>query len=261
MRERQEHKMATIVVIEDHPPSREFLTDLLRSKSHHVLEAADGAEGLEVVRRERPDLVFSDILMPTMDGFEFARRVREDPAIASTPLIFYTASYHSPEAERLAASCGVARFLTKPSASKDILAAVDEFLAGRGFVTAPASAEDFDRQHVRLVTDELARNVGELKLTTQRLDALVKLGVELSSQRDAARLFDRLCAGARELIGSSHACVAVLDDADETRVRHHATSGLGPESRSRLKPQPVQDGIVGRIARDATALRIAGQAM
>src|ERR1051325_9683091 len=101
--------MPKILVIEDDPPGREFLSQLLRYRDFTVLEASHGAEGLDLARRERPDLVISDIVMPTMDGFELARQLRGGPDLATTPIVFYTASYHGAEAMLLAETCGVAR--------------------------------------------------------------------------------------------------------------------------------------------------------
>ena len=59
----------------------------------HGNEAADGASALEKVRAEKPDLVTTDILMPTMDGFEFVQRVRKQAEPAATKVIFYIATY------------------------------------------------------------------------------------------------------------------------------------------------------------------------
>ncbi len=90
--------MATILIVDDRLANREFLVTLLGYAGHRLLQAADGAEALAIVRAEHPDLVIADILMPTMDGYEFVRRIRADPAIAATPVIFYTAHYHEREA-------------------------------------------------------------------------------------------------------------------------------------------------------------------
>lgn len=65
--------MATILVVDDHPINREFLVTLLRYRGHSLLQAADGAEALQVARAAHPDLIISDILMPTMDGYELVR--------------------------------------------------------------------------------------------------------------------------------------------------------------------------------------------
>src|SRR2546429_5758373 len=82
--------MATILIVDDRPTNRQFLLTLLGYSDHRLLEAANGAEALERVRTERPDLVITDILMPTMDGYEFVRHLRADPDLASLPVIFYT---------------------------------------------------------------------------------------------------------------------------------------------------------------------------
>src|SRR5260221_14750194 len=105
--------MATILIVDDRPTNREFLLTLLGYGGHRLLEAADGAEALAVAKAERPDLVIADILMPTMDGYEFVRRLRTDPAISATPVIFCTAHYHEQEARNLARACGVSHILTK----------------------------------------------------------------------------------------------------------------------------------------------------
>ena len=64
--------MATILIVDDRPTNRQFLLTLLGYTAHRLLEAADGAQALEVTRAERPDLVITDILMPTMDGYHQA---------------------------------------------------------------------------------------------------------------------------------------------------------------------------------------------
>ena len=98
----QAARAATILVVDDRPTNRQFLSTLLGYGGHRLLEAADGAEALRLVRAEHPDLVISDILMPTMDGFEFAKSVRADPDVAATKIVFYTATYRATEATLLA---------------------------------------------------------------------------------------------------------------------------------------------------------------
>src|SRR5690349_2518517 len=89
---------ATILVVDDHMPSRQFLTSLLGYQGYRVLEASDGLQGLQIVRAERPDLIVSDILMPTMDGYEFVRQLRNDPDISRTKVVFCTAMYRTDQA-------------------------------------------------------------------------------------------------------------------------------------------------------------------
>ena len=121
-------RTATILTVDDRPENRSFLTTLLAYRGHRLLEAADGAEALEVARAGRPDLIVADILMPTMDGFELVRQLRADPATAAIPVIFYTAAYQVEESHALAEAGGVVRHLAKPSDPEVILRAVDEAL-------------------------------------------------------------------------------------------------------------------------------------
>lgn len=120
--------MATILVVDDHPINREFLTSLFGIAGHQVVEAADGAQALHATRAQAPDLIFADILMPVMDGIELARCLRADPSLAAIPVIFYTATYRVCEARELAAPYGIAAILAKPSEPQVILDAVSAVL-------------------------------------------------------------------------------------------------------------------------------------
>ena len=109
--------MAKILIVDDRPLNREFLVTLLGYGDHCLLEASDGAEALELIRTERPDLVITDILMPTVDGYELVSRLRAEPSLADTRVIFYTATYRTPE-PYLAEDCGVSAVLAKPRRRK-----------------------------------------------------------------------------------------------------------------------------------------------
>ena len=106
--------MAKVLVVDDRPLNRELLRTLLHYQQHEVLEAGEGREALSVARAHAPDLVITDILMPTMDGYEFVRQLRADTQLAETRLIFYTASYKTKEAHQMARVCRVEHLLFKP---------------------------------------------------------------------------------------------------------------------------------------------------
>src|SRR5690349_7964502 len=106
--------MATILIVDDRPTNRELLVTLLGYAGHHALEATNGEEGLNVARAKRPDLIITDIVMPKMDGYEFARQIRADASISQTQIIFYTSSYIVTETRRLAEACGVSLVVGKP---------------------------------------------------------------------------------------------------------------------------------------------------
>lgn len=80
----------TVLVVEDHEDVRIFIREVLED-TYHVIEASNGAEALERVTGQLPDLIIADIMMPEMDGITFNRKIKEDPGTASVPVIFLTA--------------------------------------------------------------------------------------------------------------------------------------------------------------------------
>src|SRR5438270_11268056 len=76
-----------ILIVEDQEDLRGILRDLLTGSGYEVAEAADGRDGVAKAKSERPDLILMDIQLPILDGYETTRQIREDPNIATTPII------------------------------------------------------------------------------------------------------------------------------------------------------------------------------
>src|ERR1700744_5566756 len=100
--------MPKILIVDDNAMNRKLLASVLHHEGYETVEAVDGKDALETLRTTRPQLVMSDILMPTMDGYEFVRQLRADAEFGVTPVIFHTAHYHEREAQRLPGVWGVA---------------------------------------------------------------------------------------------------------------------------------------------------------
>jgi signal transduction histidine kinase len=167
-----------ILIVEDQPANRNLLQKLMVRRGSHVLLASDGQEGLAVARRERPSLVIADVLMPRMDGYEFVRQLRQDPAIANTKVIYYTGNYAESEARKLAEACGVSRVMDKAAEPSEILRIVEEVLgSGPNHKPAPIKT-DFDREHLRLLTDKLSQKVNELESLNRELEERVAARTE-----------------------------------------------------------------------------------
>ncbi len=169
--------MATILIVDDRSTNRELLVTLLGYAGHHLLEAADGEAGLAIARAERPDLIITDIVMPKMDGYEFAHQVRADPVISKIQIIFHTSSYIVEETRRLAEACGVSLVISKPIEPQPFLEQIQTALATTTVTEVQPRPEDFHHEHMRLLTDTLANKVEELEEeAAERRQAEEKLG-------------------------------------------------------------------------------------
>ena len=114
--------MTHVLIVEDHAENRDLLKLLLEVNGYRVTTAGDGLEALAAARRDPPDAVVSDALMPKMDGFALCRAWMQDAALKAIPFIFYSATYVRPDDEQFAAALGAVRYLIKPLEAKVFLA-------------------------------------------------------------------------------------------------------------------------------------------
>ena len=248
--------MPTILIADDNQSNREFLMTLLGYSGHRLLEAENGAQALELARLEHPDLIISDILMPVMDGYVFARELREDPALESTPVIFYTATYQAREARALANAAGVQYVLSKPAEPQAILDLVDRAL---GKAPVPVShAEIVTKQlldPLQVVSAKLTAKMGELGGLNQRLSQLVALGIEIGAERNPRFLLEKFCERARNIMNAEFAAVGILANDGQT-LQHFITSGMDPEAVTRLGTLPTGKGILGILLNEHQPIRL-----
>ena len=106
--------MSHVLIVEDHEENRNLLKILLEANSYRVTGAGDGLEALAAARRDPPDVVVSDVLMPNMDGFALCRAWMQDDELKTIPFIFYSATFVRPEDEQLGTALGAVRYLIKP---------------------------------------------------------------------------------------------------------------------------------------------------
>jgi CheY-like chemotaxis protein len=105
--------MATVLVIDDEATIRDNLVRFLRLEGHNAIEAPDGLAGLAVIKAAPPDLIFCDVMMPHMDGFEVLAALQEDSAHRQIPFVFLSASAE-PERLEQAMLRGASNYVTKP---------------------------------------------------------------------------------------------------------------------------------------------------
>jgi CheY-like chemotaxis protein len=118
-----------LLVVEDIPDILRLLDATLKFKGYRVVTATNGQEALEVIQRERPAIIITDILMPKMDGFSLVHRLRINPETRDIPVVFLTATYVAPEDKAFALTIGVSRFIEKPVNFEQFLPTIAEIMA------------------------------------------------------------------------------------------------------------------------------------
>src|SRR5690349_15460580 len=125
-----------LLIVEDVPDILRLLEETLKFKGYQAATARNGQEALEMIHRERPAMVITDIMMPKLDGFGLVHRLRLDPETRDIPVIFLTATYVALEDKAFALNIGVTRFIEKPVNFDKFLETIDQLLT-QGISTTP----------------------------------------------------------------------------------------------------------------------------
>jgi two-component system response regulator VicR len=117
-----------VVCIEDEPEMIDLVRLILGRKGFEVIGADGGIEGLETVKREKPDLVLLDLMMPDMDGWEVYQQVKADPELKEIPVIVVTAKAQSIDKVLGLHIAKVDDYITKPFGPQELLESVEKIL-------------------------------------------------------------------------------------------------------------------------------------
>ena len=120
-------KTPVILVVDDNRENLELLEAYLEDINCKTIAAYDGPEALEIIKKDNPDLILLDIMMPKMSGFEVCRRVKNDPSTAHIPIIMVTALNEFGDMQR-AVDCGTDDFVSKPVNKLEMLTRVKTML-------------------------------------------------------------------------------------------------------------------------------------
>ena len=116
--------MRKILVIEDEPEMRRNITALLRYHEYEPIEAENGRKGVDLARREKPDLILCDVMMPELDGYGVLQALQQDAGLALIPFVFLTAKGDKDNL-RSGMNLGADDYLTKPVANADLVRAIE----------------------------------------------------------------------------------------------------------------------------------------
>lgn len=137
LRERRRQPRAQVqpgllaLVVDDSATIVAVLRKMLRQNHYDVANAQDAETGLELARAQRPDIVFLDIVLPGMSGFEALRHLRRDPATAGVPVVMISGNAQATE-QFYVQRIGADDFLRKPFSRAEVFAAVERLLDASG---------------------------------------------------------------------------------------------------------------------------------
>jgi DNA-binding NarL/FixJ family response regulator len=134
--------MKRILVIEDEPEMLRNLTTVLRLEQFRAIPAENGRIGIELAKKEKPDLILCDVMMPELDGYGVIVLLRADKETAAIPFIFLTAKGEKPDI-RAGMNLGADDYLTKPVAKPDLLGAIRSRLERASQQAVPEFSPNF----------------------------------------------------------------------------------------------------------------------
>ncbi|HET7746554.1 MAG TPA: response regulator [Vicinamibacteria bacterium] len=210
--------MRTIAVVEDDDSIRELVENVLVSGGYQVFSTARPEEAVDLVKRERPDLVLCDIAMPRLDGYGVLKALQADPETARAPVVFLTAHHEFSERVR-AFRFGVVDYVTKPFTRAILLRKVEKVLeeldqrAGVVDAGAPAALLDEVRQQSRTGVLTVRGEGGEERVFLKTGEVVARTGTPVEA--------------------GGHAEFTELDAAREDIVAHDPPA-LPPSSADRL---------------------------
>lgn len=202
-----ETKQPLVLIVDDEEKNLKLLSMILQSHNYDVATAKNGIEALEKTKEYSPDMIFLDVMMPELDGYETCRRLREDPATNFIPVVMVTA-LGDQESRNKGLEAGANDFLTKPVDRTEVAIRAKNLLRVKEF-------EDFLKQHNEILEAEVAKRTSQLKLALQELSRSNKKLEKSNEQLVESR--DKIKAG---YIDSIQRLTVVAEYKDEDTALH-----------------------------------------
>ncbi|MDD5434284.1 MAG: response regulator [Nitrospira sp.] len=224
IKQRQEsvNRNITILIVEDSPTQAEQLRFLLEEAGYTVVSAVNGKEGFDLAKKIRPAAVITDIIMPVMDGYELASKIKLDESLKNTPVIFVTSLKDSSQVV-LRVSVVADGFFTKPYDEKYLLSKVESLI----------SASQQNYEHIELKGVEIVFE-GERFVINSGVRQVVNF--LLSTYEGAIRQNRDLKFMQRELQN--------LNQSLETKVKERTQKLKSSEENFRALAENLSDGII-----------------
>ncbi len=242
-----------VLIVDDNQDARIILEKIIKDRGHVARTAFSGKDALEKARKEKPDLIISDILMPEMDGFSFCRSVKQDDELKEIPFVFYTSSYVDERDEKLAYKLGASCFIRKPLDPDDFISAISDVVEKARNGRVPVNLKDAanEKTILKIYNERLIFKLEE------KMDELEKEIVRRKQTEAELKLF-------RTLADQSNDAYFVIktDTGQFIDVNCRACENLGYNREELLqkKVMDIETGLPDRAAwdRHVTQMRRSG---
>ncbi len=229
----QESTKQKVLIVDDEETNRKVLSFMLDNYGYAFDTSVNGQEALEKARSFMPDLIFLDIMMPVMDGFEACRRLKSDPATQHIPIVMVTAMADR-ETRIRCLEVGANDFITKPVDTSELLVRTKNLMKVKEY-------EDFLKQHTEILDATVRQRTEELTRTHEALkksyiDTIQRLTVvaEFKDEDTGAHIkrISHYCAALTKILGWSDDRIGLITYASPM----HDIGKVGIPSDIILKP-------------------------
>src|SRR5262249_25331754 len=209
-----------LLIADDDPMQLKLATFRLTRLGFNVEPVPDGRAALDAVRRRKPDVVISDVMMPELDGFGLAMAVRQDPTLRSVPVLLVTSSYVDPADRELARRAGANDLVARTPELSELLDTLRSTMASKQ--DAPqidtGTLDDLEKEHGRRVFRQLERqvmlNTGLAKrcsVLASELSVLAGISETVLNQRNADAALDDSLGACFDAGGISQGALYLVD--------------------------------------------------
>jgi PAS domain S-box-containing protein len=215
-----EELKASILIVDDTPANLRLLIQMLKSQNYRARAVTSGPQALAAVQSNPPDLILLDIMMPKMNGYEVAARLKKDPDLEDVPIIFISA-LNDTESKIKAFEAGGADYVTKPLQSEEVLARVQTHLQLRHELRERQrliqELDTLNRQLQQEITQRKAAQEAReaslqlLRRALERTEALHTIARSLIVKRDLDDMLQSVADNLVKALACSRVIVMTLD--------------------------------------------------
>jgi putative nucleotidyltransferase with HDIG domain len=258
--------MKKLLIVDDNPQNLYLLDILLKTHGFEVAQASNGNEALENARKDLPEMIISDILMPGMDGFSLCRACKGDEQLKDIPFVFFTATYTDPKDEKFAFSLGAERFIVKPMEPDDFMATLEEIIRDHemGKKVTPQPLIEKEDQYFKEYNETLIRKLEdkmmESQKTNRRLASFYQVSCDLATIQQVPELIHNVLRALVETAGYQQASYFEFNE-EKNQLSLLDAVGISEESIKSIKEKfvfPLHDkqNLVGLAANSKNIINI-----